>query len=94
MELEFFELFFSADFSVSLPNIKGVFTVSITPMAVFLIEFAVSFTTDITVLIAEEALRNMEKCYVLYGSMIQSALHDATEIEMINNKYYFDRNLD
>ena len=44
--------------------------------------------------IAEEALRNMGKCYVLYGSMIQSALHDATEIEMINNKYYFDRNLD
>ena len=40
--------------------------------------------------IAEEVLRNMEKCYALYSDMILSALHDATEIEMINNKYYFE----
>lgn len=40
--------------------------------------------------IAEEALKNMEKCYTLYGDMILSALHDAAEIEMINNKYYFE----
>ena len=40
--------------------------------------------------IAEEALRNMEKCYVLYGDMILSALHDSTELEAANNKYYFE----
>ena len=41
-------------------------------------------------IIAEEALRNMEKCYALYGNMILSALHDVTEVEMINNKYHFE----
>ena len=40
--------------------------------------------------IAEETLMNMDKCYDLYSEMILSALHDATEIEMINNKYYFE----
>ena len=40
--------------------------------------------------IAKEVLSNMGKCYALYSDMILSALHDATEIEMINNKYYFE----
>ena len=40
--------------------------------------------------LAEQALKNMEKCYILYEDIIQDALHDATEIEIINNKYYFE----
>ena len=40
--------------------------------------------------IAEETLKNIDKCYDLYSEMMLSALHDATEIEMINNKYYFE----
>lgn len=39
----------------------------------------------------EAALRNMEKCYTLYCDMLLSTLHDATEIEMINNKYHFEQ---
>ena len=47
---EFFQLFLSTDFCISLPKIKGILTICIAPLAVFFIEIAVSFTARGTVL--------------------------------------------
>ena len=65
--LEFFKLFLAADLGISLPNIKRIFTVSVTPLTVFLVEIAVGLTARSTVLkrhsatLAHQLSRRAEK---------------------------------